>query len=117
MIVNFGGVMMVVSNEKETVKLPMDALTAREFHEQIKTKLLDKDVLDDAAIKKIKELYSLGNMTVKVANLSCDEAHSHDYKCRNYYNNHAGVVERLLEEIKSYRVSFDKIQNLANYEL
>lgn len=88
----------------EKPHLPVDDISEREFNNDFKRKHLDGQVLSSESLKAIEEVFGLIDKSENshVGNLCCDEAHQHSYACNHYYSPQAGIIDRLLLEIKHY---------------
>jgi hypothetical protein len=95
--------------------LPIDEISEIEFNNSIKTKHLDNDVLKNADLKAIEKLFGLTDRgpNSPVGSLNCDEAHAHSYKCHYYRHPAAGVVDRLIREIRGYSSKLEEIGNIV----
>jgi hypothetical protein len=89
----------------EKPHLPVNDISEREFNVNFKKRHLDNTVLSDEDLKAIKDVFGLGDKSENslVGYLSCDEAHQHNYRCNGYHSPEAGIVDRLLTEIRRYQ--------------
>ena len=91
-------------------ELPIDKITEKEFSE-FKHSKLNQTVLSDEALKRIKELFGVGDR--KTGYISCDEAHGHQYWCVEFYHPATGIVDRLVQEVKMYQKQLEEIKDLT----
>lgn len=87
--------------------LPVDAITIEEF-ERLKGECLDNEVLSEETLKKIEELFGIGDP--KTGRIACDDYHGHAYRCVYFYSPVTGVVNRLLDEIGHYKRKVEGIR-------
>jgi hypothetical protein len=92
-------------------KLPIDEMTIQEFA-ILKGELLEEKVLSEETLGKIKDLFNIGSPNT--GSINCDEYHPHSYKCINYKHPTTGVVDRLIQEIDTYREKLDELKNLIS---
>jgi hypothetical protein len=95
--------------------LPVYAMTREEFNNEFKRKHLDKTVLSGEDFNAIKEIFGLSDRGANspVGRISCDEYHGHGYKCVWYNSPEAGIVDRLLNEIKMYKGRLEDVYKVA----
>ncbi len=80
-------------------KLPIEKLNVDDFN-NFKKKHLD-GVLTKEGLDKIAKLFLVGDSST--GHTDCDEAHQHHYSCVYFKNAMTGIVDRLLQEIRTYR--------------
>lgn len=96
--------------------LPIDDINEREFNEEFKRKHLDNKVLSKEDLDEIEKLFGLDQkgLPSKAAQMCCDEMHGHEYKCIWYKRPESGVVDRLIDEIKYYKLIIKKASEYLN---
>lgn len=87
--------------------LPIDKLSEQEFDLIIKKYLL-KPRLGTHEIQKFYRLFGLDDP--EIAHLPCNENHAHSIYCQDYSNRQAMVVDRLIEEIRRYRLTLKNLE-------
>jgi len=96
-------------------KLPIKGMSWDDF-EKFRGEHFNKSgVLSIEAIKRIDNLFGI-NRGGGEGGISCDEQHTHNYRCYAYSNPIAGVVDRLLIEREHYRQLLKKISHKAELD-
>ncbi len=95
------------------LSLPIDNLNDQAFDIEIKRKHLDDVVLSDDAIGRIKDLFLVGTPHPGTARVDCDDYHPHTYKCVYFYNPATAVVDRLIQEIETYKSKLARIKAIT----
>lgn len=92
--------------------LPIQDMSEGDFNTTFKKTHLDKDILLKKDLDAVEEIFGLGDKSANsvVGMLCCAEYHGHNYGCNYYYSPEAGIVDRLLDEIKIYQSKFLKIK-------
>ncbi|MFA5173759.1 MAG: hypothetical protein WC438_01100 [Candidatus Pacearchaeota archaeon] len=98
-------------------KLPIERMSEREFDERFKQKHLDSNFLDNETLDKIRDLFGLSGEEHPSFRVCCDDYHAHGYKCLLFYNPAAGVVERLINEIRIYQNNLEELRKQVNSHL
>ena len=94
--------------------LPIQNISDSDFNSGFKVKHLDGRILKDEDLKAIEKAFGLDDRSAnsRVGGISCDEAHGHSYRCHYYRSPEAGVVDRLIIEIRRYQDGLSKIQGI-----
>ncbi|MEK6926427.1 MAG: hypothetical protein AABW50_04075 [Nanoarchaeota archaeon] len=99
------------------VKLPIHDISKRDFNNDgFKKRYLDKRVLEQEDLNAIEGVFGLSDRSPNsnVGSLCCSEYHQHDYPCNWYNSPEAGIVDRLLLEIRRYQTICSKVGEVAS---
>lgn len=96
----------------ENKSLPIEEMTQEEF-QNFRLKYLElgeqEKRLSSEAITKIRQAYALQNFYTQ--RIPCNKDHAHKLDCVSYDFRSACIVDRLIEEIRGYRLYLNKIAN------
>ena len=94
-------------------KLKIHEMSIENFNNSFKKKNLDNIILTKENLSEIEKQFGLDDRSEnsKTGKISCDEYHSHSYKCIHYNSPEAGIVDRLINEIKRYKERIDNIRD------
>jgi hypothetical protein len=95
--------------------LPIHEVDIPKFNNDFKVKHLDSKVLSESDLKAIEQVFGLSDRSANspVGRICCDEAHGHSYSCHYYNSPEAGIVDRLIDEIRSYEARLKQISDLT----
>lgn len=94
-------------------KLKIHEMSIEDFNNSFKKKNLDNIILTKENLSEIEKQFGLDDRSEnsKIGKISCNEYHSHNYKCLHYNSPEAGIVDRLINEIKRYKERIDNIRD------
>jgi hypothetical protein len=101
--------------ERFRPELLVHKISEGNFNCDFKRKHLDGEILKEEDLEAIIKLFGLDDRKVgnPTGTISCDEYHAHSFACHYYYSPEAGVIDRLINEIRNYQSTLQKINSLT----